>query len=122
MCPAANSVIGLSISSRTERGFVIAALGGEPAMAFFYGAREAPRHTPVRGQPTPRRPVGGNTRTPDACRLGGHRPYAGLLGGFLISLAVPERPTPWRTTGLDHHLDIFPAVSAACPSAAPVAT
>ncbi len=119
MYPAADGVVGLSLSSRTERGYVIAALSGELDIA---------------AAPTLREQLLGLLR-PAASRLiidlsainyadarglavlVGTRRRAGLHGGFLrLAAPSPEVARVLSTTGLSRHLDIFPTVHDAITS------
>ena len=122
MYPAADGILGLSLSARTERGHVIATLRGELDVA---------------SAPTLREQLLGLLR-PAASRLiidlsavsyadtsgltvlvgTGHR--AGLLGGYLrLAAPSPEVARALSITGLNRHLDIFPTVHAAITSPPP---
>ena len=116
MYPAANGVLGLSISSRTERGFVIAALGGE--LDIMAASMLRGKLLVMLGPAASRLLVDLSAVSyADASGLAvlvatGRR--AGLLGGFLRLVSPsPEAADALAITGLDRQLDIFPTVSAA---------
>jgi anti-anti-sigma factor len=122
MYPAANSVLGLSISSRTERGFVIAALGGE--LDIMAASTLRGKLLAMLSPAASRLLVDLSAVSyADASGLAvlvatGRR--AGLLGGFLRLVSPsPEAADALAVTGLDQHLDIFPTVSAAITSTPP---
>jgi anti-anti-sigma factor len=119
MYPAADGVLGLCLSARTERGSVIAALRGELDIA---------------SAPTLRDQLLGLLR-PDASRLiidlsavsyadasglavlVGTARRAWLLGGHLrLAAPSPEVTRVLSITGLSRQLDIFPTVHAAITS------
>lgn len=110
---------GLSISSRSERGCVIAALSGELDITCAPALREQ-----LLGLLRP----GASRLVIDLSRvsyadasglavLAGTGRRAGLLGGFL-RLAAPTPAVAWvlRVTGLHRQLDVFPTVQAAITS------
>ena len=115
-----DGVAGLSVSSRSERGWVIAALSGDLDIACAPALREQ-----LLGllRPAASRLVIDLSRVSYADASGltvlvGTRRRAGLLGGFL-RLAAPTPPVAkvLRITGLHRRLDIFPTVQAAITSA-----
>src|SRR5258708_15018125 len=119
MYPAANGVIGLSLSSRTERGYIIAALGGELDIAAAPMLRE--KLLVMIGPAASRLIIDLSAiSSADASGLAvlmatGRR--AGLLGGFLrLASPSPEVADALSITGLDRHLAIFPTVDAAITS------
>ena len=119
MYPAANGVIGLSLSSRTERGYIIAALGGELDIAAAPMLRE--KLLVMIGPAASRLIIDLSAISyADASGLAvlmatGRR--AGLLGGFLrLASPSPEVADALSITGLDRHLAIFPTVDAAITS------
>jgi anti-sigma B factor antagonist len=110
---------GLSISSRSERGCVIAALSGELDITCAPALREQ-----LLGllRPGTGRLVIDLSRVSYADASGlavlvGTGRRAGLLGGFL-RLAAPAPPVAnvLRVTGLRRQLDVFPTVQAAITS------
>lgn len=112
MDPGTDSVRDLSVSSRSERGYIIAALSGEPGIACAPALREQ-----LLGllRPAASRLVIDLSRVSyaDASRLAvlvGTGRRAGLPGG--VSLAAPTAAvdTVLRITGLRWQLDIFPTV------------
>jgi anti-anti-sigma factor len=116
MYPAADGVLGLSLSSRTERGYVIAALSGELDIASAPALREQ-----LLGL---LRPAASSliidlsaVSYADASGLTvlvGTGRRAGLLGGCLrLAAPSPEAAKVLSITGLNRHLDIFPTVHAA---------
>ena len=116
MDPGTGSVGGLSVSSRSECGCVIAALSGELDIACAPALREK-----LLGslRPAASRLVIDLSRVSYADANGlavlvGTGRRAGLLGGF-SRLAAPtaEVDTVLRITGLHRQLDIFPTVQAA---------
>ena len=119
MDPGTGSVGGLSVSSRSERGYVIAALSGELDIACAPALREK-----LLGslRPAASRLVIDLSRVSYADASGlavlvGTGRRAALLGGFL-RLAAPTAAvdTVLRITGLHRQLDIFPTVQAAITS------
>jgi anti-sigma B factor antagonist len=119
MYPAVNGVLGLSVSSRTERGYVIAALGGELDIAAAPMLRE--KLLVMLGSASSRLIIDLSAVSyADATGLAvlvasGRR--AGLLGGFLrIASPSPEAAEVLTVTGLEGHLAIFPTVHAAITS------
>lgn len=119
MDPGTGSVGGLSVSSRSERGYVIAALSGELDIACAPALREK-----LLGslRPAASRLVIDLSRVSYADASGlavlvGTGRRAALLGGFL-RLAAPTAvvDTVLRITGLHRQLDIFPTVQAAITS------
>ena len=119
MDPGTGSVRGLSVSSRSERGYVIAALSGEPGIACAPARREK---LPGLLRPAASRLVTGLSRVSYAGASGlavlvGTGRRAGLPGGFLrLAAAVAAVEKVLRITGLRRQLDIFPAVQAAITS------
>jgi anti-sigma B factor antagonist len=119
MDPGTGSVGGLSVSSRSERGYVIAALSGELDIACAPALREK-----LLGslRPAASRLVIDLSRVSYADASGlavlvGAGRRAALLGGFL-RLAAPTAAvdTVLRITGLHRQLDIFATVQAAITS------
>jgi anti-anti-sigma factor len=116
MYPAANGVLGLSLSSRTERGYIIAALGGELDIAAAPMLREK---LLVMLGPAARRLIIDLSAISYADASGlavlvatGRR--ARLLGGFLrLASPSPAAAEVLSITGLNQHLAIFPTVHAA---------
>ena len=111
MKPGADSALGLSISSRSERAYVIAALSGELDITCAPALREQ-----LLGllRPGAGRLVIDLSRVSYADASGlavlvGTGRRAGLLGGFL-RLAAPTPPVAkvLRITGLHRQLDISP--------------
>jgi anti-anti-sigma factor len=111
MDPGTGSVGGLSVSSRSERGYVIAALSSELDIACAPALREK-----LLGslRPAASRLVIDLSRVSYADASGlavlvGTGRRAALLGGFL-RLAAPTAAvdTVLRITGLHRQLDIFP--------------
>lgn len=119
MYPAADGVLGLSLSARSEHGYVVAALSGELDIA---------------AAPTLREQLLGLLR-PAASRLiidlsavsyadasglavlAGTGRRAGLLGGHMrLAAPSPEVARVLSVTGLNQQLDIFPTVHAAITS------
>lgn len=119
MYPAADGVLGLSLSARSEHGYVVAALTGELDIA---------------SAPTLREQLLGLLR-PAASRLiidlsavsyadasglavlAGTGRRAGLLGGHMrLAAPSPEVARVLSVTGLNQQLDIFPTVHAAITS------
>ena len=119
MDPGTDSVRGLSISSRPERGYVIAALSGERGIARAAALRE--KFPGLLRRAASRLVTGlSGVSYADASGLAvltGTGRRAGLLGGFL-RLAAPTAAvdTVLRITGLHRQLDIFPTVQAAITS------
>jgi anti-sigma B factor antagonist len=119
MDPGTDSVRGLSVSFRSERGYVIAALSGELDIARAPALREK-LHGSLR--PAVGRLVIDLSRVSRADARGlavlvGTGRRAGLLGGFL-RLAAPTAAVAkvLRITGLHRQLDVFPTVQAAITS------
>jgi len=125
MYPAASGVVGLSLSARTERGYLIAALGGELDIAAAPILRE--KLLVMLGPAASRLIIDLSAISyADASGLAvlvatGRR--ARLIGGFL-RLASPSLQVAevLSITGLDRHLAIFATVHAAITSPEPVAT
>jgi anti-anti-sigma factor len=119
MYPAAPGVVGLSLSSRTERGHVIAALSGELNIAAAPMLRE--RLLGLLGPATGRLIIDLSAVSYTDARglavLVGTGRRARLLGGFLrLAAPSPEVARVLSTTGLSRHLEIFPTVHAAITS------
>jgi anti-anti-sigma factor len=119
MDPGTDSVRGLRASSRSERGYVIVTLSGEPGIACAPALREK---LPGLFRPAASRLVTGLSGASYAdasglAVLAGTGRRAGLLGGFL-RLAAPAAAVEkvLRITGLRRQPDIFPAVQAAITS------
>ena len=119
MYPAASGVVGLSLSARTERGYLIAALGGELDIAAAPILRE--KLLVMLGPAASRLIIDLSAISyADASGLAvlvatGRR--AGLLGGFLrLASPSPQAAEVLSITGLDRHLAIFPTVHAAITS------
>jgi anti-anti-sigma factor len=122
MYPVTDHVIGLSVSSRAERGCVIAALSGELDIACAPALREQ-----LLGllRPAARQLVIDLSRVSYADASGlavlvatGRR--AGLLGGSMrLAAPAPAVARALCVTGLDLRLDIFPTVQAAITSPPP---
>ena len=110
---------GLSISSRSERGCVIAALSGELDITCAPALREQ-----LLGllRPGTGRLVIDLSRVSYADASGlavlvGTGRRAGLLGGFLrLAAPAPAVANVLRVTGLRRQLDVFPTVQAAITS------
>ena len=116
MYPAVSGVLGLSLSSRTERGTIIVALGGELDIAAAPMLRE--KLVIMLGPAASRLIIDLSAISyADATGLAvlvatGRR--AGLLGGFLrLASPSPEAAEALSVTGLSRHLAIFPTVHAA---------
>jgi len=119
MYSAAPGVVGLSLSSRTERGHVIAALSGELDIAAAPMLRE--RLLGLLGPATGRLIIDLSAVSYADARgltvLVGTGRRARLLGGFLrLAAPSPEVARVLSTTGLSRHLEIFPTVHAAITS------
>ncbi len=117
--PAAHGVLGLSLSSRTERGYVIAALGGELDISAAPMLRD--KLLDMLGPAASQLIVDMSAISyADASGLAvlvatGRR--ARLLHGFLrLASPSPEVADALSITGLNRHLDIFPTVHAAITS------
>jgi len=114
--PAPHSILGLSLSSRTERDYVIAALRGELDVASA---------STLRGQllgllrPAASRLIVDLSAVSYADASGltvlvGAGRRAGLLGGSLrLAAPSPEVARVLSITGLHRHFDTFPTVQAA---------
>ena len=119
MDPGTDGVRGLSVSSRSERGYVIAVLSGELDIACAPALREQ-----LLGllRPAASRLVIDLSRVSYADASGlavlvatGRR--AGLLGGYMrLAAPAPAVAKVLRITGLRLRLDIFPTVQAAITS------
>jgi len=119
MDPGTDGVRGLSVSCRSGRGYVIAALSGELDIACAPALREQ-----LLGllRPAATRLVIDLSAVSYADASGlavlvatGRR--AGLLGGFLhLAAPAPAVAKVLRITGLHRRLDIFPTVQAAITS------
>lgn len=119
MHPAVSGVLGLSLSSQTERGFAIAALGGELDIAAAPMLRE--KLLAMLGPAASRLIIDLSAISyADATGLAvlvATARRAGLLGGFLrLAAPSPEAADVLSITGLDRHLAIFPTVHAAITS------
>jgi len=117
--PVAHGVLGLRLSSRTERGYVIAALGGELDISAVPMLRE--KLLAMLGPAAGRLILDLSAVSyADASGLAvlvatGRR--AGLLHGFLrLASPSPAVADALSITGLNQHLDIFPTVRAAITS------
>jgi anti-anti-sigma factor len=114
--PAADGIPGLSLSARTDRGYVIAALRGELDIASAPTLREQ-----LLGllRPAASRLIIDLSAVSYADASGltvlvGTGRRAGLLGGCLrLAAPSPEAARVLSITGLNRHLDIFPTVHAA---------
>jgi anti-anti-sigma factor len=121
MDPGTDGVRGLSVSSRTGRGHVIAVLSGELDIASAPALREQ-----LLGllRPAASRLVIDLSAVSYAdasglAVLAGTGRRAGLLGGFLrLAAPAPAVARVLRLTGLHLRLDIFPTVQAAITSPA----
>jgi anti-anti-sigma factor len=117
--PAADGVVGLSLSARTECGYAIAVLSGELDIASAPALREQ-----LLGLLTPATSLLiidlSAVSYADASGLAvlvGTGRRAGLLGGHLrLAAPPPEVARVLSLTGLDRHLDISPTVRAAMTS------
>jgi len=116
MYSAAHGVLGLSLSTRAERGYVIAALGGDLDIAAAPMLRET--LLVVLGHADSRLIMDLSAISyADATGLAvlvatGRR--ARLLGGILrLASPSPAADAALSITGLDRHFDIFPTVHAA---------
>jgi anti-sigma B factor antagonist len=109
-------VVGLSISSRAERGFVVAALTGELDIACAPGLREQLLrllHPGASRLVIDMSQVSYADASGLAVLLGTGR-RAGLLGGWLrLAALTPEVAKVMRVTGLHRQLDVFRTVQAA---------
>jgi anti-sigma B factor antagonist len=119
--PAVSGVLSLSLSSRTERGYVVAALGGELDIAAAPMLREellallAPAASRLIIDLSA---ISYADATGLAVLVATDR-RAGLLGGFLrLASPSPEMADVLSITGLNRHLEIFPTVHAAITSPA----
>jgi len=119
MYPAASGLLGLSLSSRTERGHAIAALGGDLDLAAAPVLRE--ELLALLAPAASRLIIDLSAiRYADATGLAvlvatGRR--AGLLGGFLrLAAPSPQAVGILSVTGLNRHFEIFPTVHAAITS------
>jgi anti-anti-sigma factor len=117
--PATDGVLGLSLSARTERGYVIAALSGELDIASAPALREQLLGllTPAASRLIIDLSAVSYADASGLTVLVGTARRAGLLGGYLRPAAPsPEVARVLSLTGLDQHLDIFPTVDAAITS------
>ena len=116
--PAAHDA-GLSLTSWTEHGHLIAALGGDLDIASAPALREellSLLHPAVSGLIIDLSAVGYADASGLAVLVGTGR-RAGLLGGFLrLAAPSPEVARVLSATGIIRHLDIFPTVQAAIAS------
>ena len=114
-----DSAPGVRISSRSERGCVIAALSGELDIACAPALREQLLGLlrPAAGRLVIDLSAVSYADASGLAVLVGTARRAGLLGGFL-RLAAPAPPVAkvLRITGLHRQLDIFPTVRAAITS------
>jgi anti-anti-sigma factor len=119
MYPAAPGGVGLSVSSRAERGYVIAALSGELDIAAAPMLRE--QLLGLLGPGASRLIIDLSAVSYAHARglavLVGTGRRAGLLGGLLrLAGPSPEVARVLSITGLSRHLEIFPTVHAAITS------
>jgi anti-sigma B factor antagonist len=119
MYPAAPGIVGLSVSSRAERGYVIAALSGELDIAAAPMLRE--KLLGLLGPGASRLIIDLSAVSYADARgltvLVGTGRRARLLGGFLrLAGPSPEVARVLSIIGLSRHLEIFPTVHAAITS------
>ena len=119
MHPAAPGVVGLRLSSRAERGYVIAALSGKLDIAAAPMLRE--KLLGLLGPGASRLIIDLSALSYADARglavLVGTGRRARLLGGFLrLAGPSPEVARVLSITGLSRHLEIFPTVHAAITS------
>ena len=117
--PAADGVLGLSLSSRTENGCVIAALSGELDVASAPALREQllALLRPAAGRLIIDLSAVSYADASGLTVLVGTARRAGLLGGFLrLAAPSPEVVRALAVTGLSQSLDTFPTVQAAITS------
>jgi anti-anti-sigma factor len=119
MYPAADGVAGLGLSSRAERGYVLAALRGELDTAAAPALREQLLGLlrPAAGRLVIDLSAVSYADASGLAVLVGTGRRAGLLGGFLrLAAPSPQAARVLSATGLGRHLDIFPTVHAAITS------
>ncbi len=117
--PAADGVLGLSLSSRTENGCVIAALRGELDVASAPALREQllALLRPAAGRLIIDLSAVSYADASGLTVLVGTARRAGLLGGFSrLAVPSPEVVRALSITGLGRSLDTFPTVHAAITS------
>ena len=117
--PAADGVLGLSLSARTECGYVIAELSGELDIASAPALREQLLGllTPATSRLIIDLSAVSYADASGLTVLVGTGRRAGLLGGHLrLAAPPPEVARVLSLTGLDQHLDISPTVHAAMTS------
>jgi len=117
--PAADGVLGLSLSARTERGYVIAVLSGELDIASAPALREQLLGllTPATSRLIIDLSAVSYADASGLTVLVGTGRRAGLLGGHLrLATPSPEVARALSLTGLDQHLDICLTVHAAMTS------
>jgi anti-anti-sigma factor len=117
--PSAHRVLGLSLSSRTERGYVIAALRGELDIAAAPTLREKLLDLlhPAAGRLIIDLSAISYADASGLAVLLATGRRAGLLGGLLrLAEPSPEVARVLSITGLNRHLDIYPTVHAAITS------
>lgn len=120
MYPAVSGVLGPSLSSRTERGYVVAALGGELDIAAAPMMREkllAMLATAAGRLILDLSAISYADATGLAVLVATDR-RARLLGGFLrLASPSPEVADVLSITGLSRHFEIFPTIHAAITGA-----
>jgi anti-anti-sigma factor len=117
--PAADGVLGLSLSARTECGYVVAALRGELDIVSAPALREQLLGllTPATSRLIIDLSAVSYADASGLTVLVGTGRRAGLLGGHLrLAAPPPEVARVLSLTGLDRHLDISPTVHAAMTS------
>ena len=117
--PAADGVVGLSLSARAERGYVIAALSGELDIASAPALRDQLLGllTPATSRLIIDLSAVSYADASGLTVLVGTGRRAGLLGGHLrLAAPAPEVARVLSLTGLDQHLDISSTVHAAMTS------
>jgi anti-anti-sigma factor len=117
--PAADGVLGLSLSARTECGYVIAALSGELDIASAPALRDQLLGllTPATSRLIIDLSAVSYADASGLTVLVGTGRRAGLLGGHLrLAAPPPEVARVLSLTGLDQHFDISPTVHAAMTS------
>jgi anti-anti-sigma factor len=117
--PAADGVLGLSLSARTERDYVIAVLSGELDIASAPALREQLLGllTPATSRLIIDLSAVSYADASGLAVLVGTGRRAGLLGGYLrLAAPSPEAARALSLTGLNQHLDIFPTVHTAITS------
>lgn len=114
--PAVSGVRGLSFSSRTERGYVVAALRGELDIAAAQMMREKllAMLAPAAGRLIIDLSAISYADATGLAVLVATDRRARLLGGFLrLAAPSPEVTEVLSITGLNRHLDVFPSIHAA---------